>query len=301
VIDAVARCTLFLALLTALLHAKSDLLAAACVAALAVVQVGLVGSLFHECVHRNLSISDGAQDWVARVVGAPLALSLSWWRVKHVRLHHPHVGDVDRDPDIQFASVARVKAYQDWRSQYRFQVLYGPVAFVLVGFNMLSPLELRRVDPDRRRITLRLVAEKYVLFSAFWGVVALARGVFDAFTLFLVFEGVAGALGSVIVQLQHNTTLANRRADARTLNRWSRQYYSTADTRSRMGVWWWVSGGTSRHIAHHLHPRLTYIQLPRATTVLRSTVPDWPEHRNVWDAIASHVRHIRLLGHSRRI
>lgn len=294
-VDCAVRCTLFV-LLYVLVLTTTGAASLVCVIGLGVIQVTLVATLFHECVHRNLGISSRSQDWIARLIAAPLALSLSWWRVKHVRLHHVHVGDIEQDPDIQFAAVARVKAYQEWRPQYRFQALYGPIACFLVSLNMLSPSELRRVDPTARHLPLKLLLEKYALFTMFWSPLAAIRGLFTAALVFVVFELTVGAFGSVVVQLQHNTTLSNR--DSRLLpnTTWERQYRCTTDTRSATGLWWWLSGGTSRHVAHHLYPKLTYVQLPRATRLLRADAPDWPEHSSVWQALRSHVQLMRLLA-----
>lgn len=294
--DCLTRCLLFAACYCAVLLSGSARMLYAASVSMGVLQVGLVATLFHECVHRNLSLPRSSQDWLARAVGAPLGLSLAWWRIKHVRLHHPHVGLIEIDPDIQFAAIARVKSDQEWRRQYRFQALHGPIACMLIGINMLSPKDLRRVTEHQQRRYVVLLLEKYGPFALVWTPVIWKLGLARGALVFLLFELTAGALGSVVVQLQHNTTLANRRSRRSLSSKFERQFFSTADTRSPLGVWWWLSGGTSRHVVHHLCPNLTYVQLPRATRIVRSYRVDWPEHRNVFGALAAHIRLISQLA-----
>lgn len=258
-------------------------------AGFAVVAVALIATLFHECVHRNLRVPHRAQNWIARVLAAPFGLSLAWWRIKHIRLHHPHVGTA-LDPDIQFTSVGRVRDQDPWRPIHRFQQVVLPMLWPLAAINMLRPWEMRRVNPNGSFLTLvRSAFEKYGLFTAFWGSLVVAAGPIPAGAMFLTVEVVAGTFGSLVVQLQHNTE-ASRRLRGPFPSNAALQVASTADTRSRLGIWWWLSGGTSRHVAHHLYPRLTYVQLPRATRHLKTILPAWPEHAHVLAGVASHMR-----------
>lgn len=301
-----------------------------------VAAITLVGTLFHECVHLNLPVRPAVQVWLGRLAGAPVGLSYSWWRMKHVRLHHTYVGDPARDPDIQFGPLVRVKPQQPWRPWHRLQPVLVALGMPFATLNMLRPADLTRVHrptptptsttaptpaatpavtraptptpaptpaPTRAptavghpRSWAALVAEKYAGWAACWAPLIWMTGPAHGLAALLGFHLVAGVHAGVIAQLQHGTELSNRQAPAPSWGWRERQVHSTADTASRFGIWWWLSGGNSRHVAHHLHPRLTYIEAPAATRALKSQIPPpWPEHPNVLAALRSLLAmHVRL-------
>jgi linoleoyl-CoA desaturase len=255
----------------------------------AVSAVSLIASTFHECVHHNLPLPRRIQNLVGVGLASPLGLSYSWWRIKHVRLHHPYVGDATLDPDIQFAPLGRVKREQPWRPAYRLQPLWMLIGLPFSLLNMLSPRDIWRARQAADGTSaVYLCIEKYGGFIICWTPLALTVGLLNAAAIVVAVLLAGGTFGGVVAQLQHNTERSNYYSTDDLGRSKERQFFLTTDTKSATGTWWWISGGASRHVAHHLYPRFTYVEIPRLTRQLRRTlgVP-WPEHRGPISGIRS--------------
>jgi linoleoyl-CoA desaturase len=273
----------------------------------AISTISFVGSWFHESIHANLRWPAWATCALRRLGSAPLGLGPRWWVYKHVRLHHPFVGDPALDPDIQFGAVGRVSLAQPWKPSHRTQHIHMWLLFPFATFNMLKPGERRLArsllsDEHFQRLpSVRMfLIDKYLPCIVVWLPVYIISGPKEFLTAFAVFHLVAGTFASVITQAQHNTDLTlfdDRKWVKRPL---TYQLIHSADVGSGQGLWWWLSGGVTLHTVHHLVPTLSFLELPGATrrlrTILARTELQLQEHRNMRQAMTSHFRLVRALA-----
>jgi fatty acid desaturase len=121
-----------------------------------------------------------------------------------------------------------------------------------------------------------------------------------ALLTFLAFHLVAGVMGAVITQIQHNTALVAGGEMPSNRRPLCEQLFRTSDVGISTNLWWWICGGVSFHVVHHLAPSLTFLELPAATARLRAALRGWgyelPAHRGLAAAIASHTALLRALS-----
>ena len=269
---------------------------------LAVATVSLVGSWFHEALHGNILRSSTARYLVRVTCTAPLAVSQSWWNYKHLRGHHPNPQDPERDPDIQFGPIARVCNDQEWRPTHRLQAwtfwLFSPLTTIA----MAMPGEFRHLRSARRVGTRghfwRYAIEKYTPSLLFWLPFYWTRPLPTALVVSGVFWLTTGIIAAAVTQAQH--TALTRPLGVDDPLPLTKQLLSSSDLTSSLRMWWWVSGGTSKHVVHHLVPKLTFLELPAATIRLNEClrpfaleVHTFPSFRAV---LKSHTRILRDLG-----
>jgi linoleoyl-CoA desaturase len=276
----------------------------------AVANVSMLGSWFHDAVHRNVDAPRPAVELLARVGSAAVGFSPRWWSYKHVRMHHRFVSNPEFDPDIQFSYLARVSSAQPWRRPHATQHVHMWLLLPLATLNMLKPSELWAVRRFRRYSGLgappsgwRFLADRYPLLALVWLPAFLAQGPRLGFLCFLLFQLAAGTLVSVITQVQHNTALSDDGDDYSA--RWPlcEQLARTTDAGGSTGFWWWLSGGTNFHVAHHLIPSLSFLELPAVTARLRADLAaigvPYPAHDGLVEALRSHAKLLRTLARPR--
>jgi linoleoyl-CoA desaturase len=270
----------------------------------AVATIGMLGSWFHDGVHRTRR--SPVIIALMYLGAAPVAFSPRWWDIKHLRLHHRYPGNPVFDPDIQFGYAARVTPLQPWKRHHRTQHLHMWLLYPLATLNILKPEEARKAHRYARLLgwarqpsrTL-LLLDKYLPFAVVWLPVFGLLPAGQAWSRFLAFHFVAGTLASLVTQIQHNTALtldADAGSPAPPL---CEQLMRTSDVGGR-GVWWWLCGGVNFHVAHHLAPTLPVWELPAVTKRLRAELRgcglEVPTHKGLWAAICSHARLLRLLS-----
>jgi fatty acid desaturase len=273
----------------------------------AVATVSMLGSWFHDAVHKNINASRTVVELLARIGSSPVGFSPRWWDYKHVRLHHRYVSNPEFDPDIQFGYFARVSKAQPWRHPHAAQHIYLWMFLPFATLNMLKPSEVWAVRRYRNYKGFGLppsglffLVDKYPPLAVVWLPVFIHQGIRTGLLCFLIFQLLAGTLVSVITQVQHNTALSDDSDDYSM--RWPlcEQLARTTDVGTTKGLWWWLCGGTNFHVAHHLIPSLTFLELPAVTTRLRIELErsgiQYPLHGRLRTALASHALLLKNLA-----
>lgn len=277
------------------------------IAIFAIATVSMLGSWFHDAVHKNTPIARPIARLVERIGSAPVGFSPRWWSYKHVRMHHRYVSNPEFDPDIQFGILGRVTAAQQWHPLHSMQYIHMWLLFPFATLNMLKPGELWTVRRFRRYKGIGtpppgwiFLWDKYPPLVIVWLPVFLTHGFKVGLYCFLIFQAIAGTLVSIITQVQHNTTLADDSTDYSTRWPMCEQLARTTDVANSPSFWWWLSGGTNFHVAHHLIPTLSFLELPAVTARLKADLARadvlYPEHATIWHALRSHAHLVRVLA-----
>jgi linoleoyl-CoA desaturase len=304
--DVLSRLTPLFAgyLLTLLLPFPENI---AAVALFAVADVSMLGSWFHDSVHVSVKARTPLVKVLGRIGAAPVGFSPKWWFYKHVKMHHRYVNNPEFDPDIQFGHLARLSSSQPWHALHATQHMHMWPLLPFATINMLKPNEIWGV----RRLKLHkgigtpppawvFLMDKYVPLTVVWVPVLHYQGLRRGAVCFLAFQLIAGGLVSVVTQVQHNTALADDSDDYSM--RWPlcEQLARTTDVGVSRGLWWWLAGGTNFHVAHHIIPTVSFLELPAITARLRVELASmgvpFPVHANIGAAIKSHEILLRRLA-----
>ncbi|MDQ4078594.1 MAG: fatty acid desaturase, partial [Chloroflexota bacterium] len=116
--------------------------------------------------------------------------------------------------------------------------------------------------------------------------------------LFLIFQALSGVITSIFTQVQHNT--ADAIGGELIEDPLVRQFLSSSDVGSSRRLWWWISGGATLHVAHHLLPQLSFLEAPGATLRLRKHLDEvgvaFPAYPNMRRALSAHRALLRHLA-----
>lgn len=268
-----------------------------------IVVVSLVGSWYHELLHNNLRLRWPTRTVLRAVAAGPLALSNKWWRVKHLQGHHPHPKDPDLDPDIQFGALARVVSGQRSRAIHRYQHVSFWLLSPFATIAMLSPMDIFRLYQSPlgagRWAAARSLADKYTIYTVVWGILLGLHGLAAGLVIWLSFHCASGIAATLITQAQHNAGASEVPANP-AAHKLLYQLRVTNDVGRPSGLWWWISGGTTLHVVHHLVPQLTFLELPGATRRLRMTLAEFddqiPHYPNMRMAVRAHRTRLHELS-----
>jgi fatty acid desaturase len=229
-----------------------------------------VAFLSHEAAHRQILATGPANDRLARVLGAVVGMSYSWWDSKHSR-HHANPNRVGKDPDIEVDTISFLEedAAQARGLRRLITRKQGWLFFPLLtfeGFNLyfLSFRHLASRGPVKGRwpeigmLTLRfaLVLTPVFLFLPI-GMAFAFVGVMTA--VFGVYMGASFA--------PNHKGMPVIAADAK-LDFFSKQVRTSRNIR---GGWWatWLMGGLNYQVEHHLFPSMARPHLAQAREIVR--------------------------------
>ncbi|MGF7192325.1 fatty acid desaturase [Robbsia andropogonis] len=81
-------------------------------------------TISHDAAHRILAKNTWWNHFLGTTFAAYPIFQRHWaYRVSHVHLHHPHLGDPEKDPDLQFFIASGVYEIRDPRA-YRFSIIW---------------------------------------------------------------------------------------------------------------------------------------------------------------------------------
>lgn len=259
--------------------------------------ISLIGSWFHEAVHRNLRLSSPRLRMIRYLCSAPFGVSQYWWDEKHLRGHHPSPHAMD-DPDTRFGIFARVNPNVAHHKMHRVQTVTFWLLSPFATLAMAAPGELRHLrNSSSYRGLGRYLLDKYLPPAVFWGLISFGSPrLSHVLPGLIAFFASSGLIATIVTQSQHSSVALDDHITDPTL-RFARQFVRSADLTNRRGIWWWLSGGTSLHVVHHLAPRLTFLELPRARAQLdrRLEGTGW-RVREFASARSAFLAHLRTLS-----
>jgi fatty acid desaturase len=229
-----------------------------------------VAFLSHEAAHRQILATGPANDRLARVLGAVVGMSYSWWDSKHSR-HHANPNRVGKDPDIEVDTIsfldedaAQARGLRRLITRKQGWLFFPLLTFE--GFNLyfLSFRHLSSRGPVKGRwseigmLTLRFAL---VLTPVF---LLLPLGM--AFAFVGVMTAVFGVYMGASFAPNHKG-MPIIAADAK-LDFFSKQVRTSRNIR---GGWWatWLMGGLNYQVEHHLFPSMARPHLAKAREIVR--------------------------------
>ncbi|MFA0999231.1 MULTISPECIES: fatty acid desaturase family protein [Pseudomonas syringae group] len=239
-------------------------------------------TISHDAAHRILAKNTWWNHCLGTTFAAYPIFQRHWaYRVSHVHLHHPHLGDPEKDPDLQFFIASGVYEVRDPR-EYKFSIVWKAI----LGGATLRYLRYlwhnrflisNRHDKD---VNQQGAAIDTYGFVAFWVIVIAGFVMTDNVHLLLLFWLVPYLTTFQI--LGWFTEIAEHSPMCETENQ------NIYLTRNRKGNWMErVLFGVNfdeYHLEHHLSPGVPFWLLKRAQEI-RMRDPEYAEIAKSWGGL----------------
>eukprot|EP00184_Porphyridium_aerugineum_P002639 CAMPEP_0184694374 /NCGR_PEP_ID=MMETSP0313-20130426/2367_1 /TAXON_ID=2792 /ORGANISM="Porphyridium aerugineum, Strain SAG 1380-2" /LENGTH=605 /DNA_ID=CAMNT_0027152665 /DNA_START=67 /DNA_END=1884 /DNA_ORIENTATION=+ len=282
----------------------------------------------HDASHASI----GHNEWWWFIIGRA---SLDWiagssmisWRNQHVIGHHIYTNVMGADPDLPVfkdGDARRVVEQQVWKTIYKYQHLYMPVVYCVLGlksrYQDIAEIFMThfngpiRVNPISVQDNVRQFASKsfWIFFRFVIPHVFFNLPVKHHILLFLCSEFATGYWLAFNFQVSHVTTVAD-------------YYYSDVDKRgvepvhTLVGAEWavsqvqttidyahedpiatYLSGGLNYQTAHHLFPTVAQYHYPKITPIILDECKKRGIRYNVFPdfrtALFGHLAHLKQMG-----
>lgn len=278
---------------------------------------GIGMGIMHDANHGSYSRSSKVNYWLGHTLNL-LGGSVFNWKFQHNLLHHTYTNIVHMDDDIEDKLILRFSPHTEVKWYHKFQFIY---AFFFYGLTTLywafvkDFIQFRRYiktgvnkegQEKNRNNFLKMLLSKIIYLLAFF-VVPLTFLHLPALPYllgFLLMHFVAGIILTVIFQLAHtveNTTHPLPGADGTIENNWAIHQLNTTVNFSRNNrfITWYV-GGLNFQVEHHLFPTICHVHYPAISDIVKQTAEEFGipylENKSFGDAVASHIRLLRVYG-----
>ncbi len=287
---------------------------------LGVVQgIGLAGvgmCLMHDSLHGALSPSQKVNErWGASIY--LLGGSAFSWKMQHNKAHHTYTNLLGHDEDIRERSYLRFCPHAPWRPIHRYQHWYALLLYPLMTISLLVK------DFTSLKVYERegLLAQEKTTYARQLGMLLFSKGLFlvlfiggplatGTLTLgasllyFLLVQGVAGFIMSVIFQLAHvveETTHPLVAPSGIVESDWMiHQLETTANFCPGNRLLNYYTGGLNYQVEHHLFPNISHIHYPALSHIVKETATEfgvvYNQSPRFGQIFSSHLRFLRQLS-----
>lgn len=282
--------------------------------------VGLAGigmCVMHGGAHDAIS----GKKWINALLGGTMNLlgnSVLTWKVQHNMLHHTFTNISGLDRDIATKGPIRLSEHTQLKAINRFQYIhafffYGmmTLSMMIKDFSQLFDYHKQGIL-EKQKVNFGLALTKMILikivhFAIFIGLPLM----FTDFAWWQILIGwftmhwTGGFILSVIFQLAHVVEGVDQpvpSAEGLIENDWVvHELHTTANFARNNHLLNWYIGGLNFQIEHHLFPNICHIHYPKIAPIVEATAKEYGIpyilKPTLWDAIVSHVRKLKELGH----
>ncbi|KAL8278407.1 hypothetical protein RQP46_009097 [Phenoliferia psychrophenolica] len=276
-------------------------------------QVEVAVSFVHDGSHGSIGHNPRIWTTLAALHDFINGTSSVLWIYQHVLSHHcyTNIEALDVDIDTSDKDFRRMKDTQAWHSFYRFQALYVPFVYVLLGTSVRIG-DVFRAFVDRTRGTLTVNAFSWAQCGVFWGGKAFffaSRLALPFFLLpgvspwkvlgaFVVSDAVFSFVFGLISQASHavdcvewpsvDPVTGNIESD------WMRLQVETAqDYAHGSALTTFLVGALNYQAVHHLFPQVAQPHVPGIAPIVIATAKEFGVKYTIkptlWAAIGGHI------------
>jgi len=294
--------------------------------------VGFVAALISFMpVHEGSHASTTKSPLIWRLMGAVHdfvnGASFYNWCHQHFLGHHPFTNLTNEsksetdalDPDVvtNEPDVRRIKPYQKWHDHYRWQVIYAPMLYGLLGIKFrISDFIILfitkkngyiRVNPmNSWHLTMFFVGKLFFLIYRFI-VPAYYIGIIRTLGLFVVSDLITSYTLAFVFQVNHVIPQAKwPQVDTKTntVNMdWAEmQIVTTLDYAHGSWITTFLTGALNYQVIHHLFPYISQIHYPGIAPIVREHCKQHKIQFNYLptftQAFLAHIKHLSQMGHA---
>jgi linoleoyl-CoA desaturase len=280
--------------------------------AMAIASVGF--NVMHDANHSGYSNHPGINK-LAGLSAEMLGMSGFRWRIKHNVWHHTYTNIAGYDDDVETFGLMRLTPRAPWKPLHKIQNWYFPVIYSLIAFDFIlrdfmmvffGKSDAYHVYPKLSPSDMLIFwAGKLFFFGTMFGFPLLVFPWWQVLIGFLIVMLTVSLVMGVIFQLAHiNGDAAFPQpvgSPPYIDNEWAiHQVEATADFAPHNWLLNFYTGGLNYQIEHHLLPHICHLNYPRLAPIVRQTCEEFGIRYHCYatwrEAIASHLRELRLLG-----
>ena len=301
-------------------------------ALLAAVATGFFGILVNMTItHDGNHFAITHKPWVWRastfVSDCINGISSLPWMYQHTYGHHIFTNIDGSDPDIKTINNGldfwRIKPFQQWFPNYRFQHIYMPILYsiatIKVKLQDFHSILIMKKGPIRinQLGTYQLVsfiASKVIFFSYRFILPYLFMPISLIFLINLAAEVTTSLWLIPISVLNHvnaeafssSPTVENSgdslKNDQTIIKQnWAEfQVATTVDYATESWFWTVFTGALNHQVAHHIFPGVLQIYYPQITPIVKRTCAEfglcYNEVPSFWDALRCHLGYLKVMG-----
>ena len=246
------------------------------------------------------------------------------WMYQHTYGHHIFTNIDGSDPDVNTVNDGldfwRIKPFQRWFPNYRFQHIYMPILYSLLTLKMKfqdfhSILKMKKgtiqINQLGKYQLVSFIAVKTIHFSYRLILPYLFMPLSSIFLMNLTAELAAGLWLGPITQISHihpeaflsSPTAENLLKKDQTIikQNWAEfQVASTVDYATESWFWTVFTGAINHGVAHHLFPGVLQTYYPQITPIIKKTCAEFGLHYyeipSFWDALRCHLGFLKVMG-----
>ncbi|MGF6537082.1 fatty acid desaturase [Paraburkholderia youngii] len=239
-------------------------------------------TIAHDAAHRTLARSTGWNYVLGIVFAAYPVFQRHWaYRYSHVHLHHPYLGDPERDPDLKFflsSGVYDVRPPREYAFAIVWKAMFGGATVRYLKYLWSERFLISREgkkDIDRRGAAIDTYG-----FAIFWLLVIFGFALTQSLDLLVLFWLVPylttfQALGWFIELAEHSPMCETETEDV----------YLTRNRRGNLIERLLVGANLDEyHLEHHLSPGVPFWHLKRAQKI-RLRDPRYAEVADSWGGL----------------
>ncbi|MGF6652569.1 fatty acid desaturase [Paraburkholderia youngii] len=239
-------------------------------------------TIAHDAAHRTLARSTGWNYVLGIVFAAYPVFQRHWaYRYSHVHLHHPYLGDPERDPDLKFfisSGVYDVRPPREYAFAIVWKAMFGGATVRYLKYLWSERFLISREgkkDIDRRGAAIDTYG-----FAVFWLIVIFGFALTQSLDLLVLFWLVPylttfQALGWFIELAEHSPMCETETEDV----------YLTRNRKGNLIERLLVGANLDEyHLEHHLSPGVPFWHLKRAQKI-RLRDPRYAEVADSWGGL----------------
>lgn len=239
------------------------------------------------------------------------------WRMQHNVLHHSYTNIEDHDDDINAPFFLRFSPHAPLNKLHRYQhlyawIFYGQMTIAWLTFKDFLNLEkfktlgLIQSKKEYRKYLFRLILWKLIFFF----VVLVLPIIYSGFSAgmvvlaFFVMQFVTGLCLSIVFQAAHvmpnmDFPLPNDEGVIEN-DRMAHQLYTTSNFAQKSKMLFWLLGGLTNQIEHHLFPNISHVHYRELAPIVKRTALEFnlPYHENgsFLSTVFKHFSMLKNLG-----
>lgn len=234
------------------------------------------------------------------------------WKVTHNILHHTFTNIPGHDHDIDKAIILRLNPADKVYWFHRFQHLYAPVLYSLIGFNWVFYSDLAWFIRESR--AGRVKRKDFVLFSIFkllniflflvLPILTLSVPWWQVVVAYSCLQIAAGVMISIVFQLAHiveNVKFMEPDTEGNMEHNWAvHEVLTTSNFSPDSKLVTHLVGGLNYQIEHHLFPTVSHCHYPAISKIIEKAAKEYQIQYNVqptfFKAVKSHFFILKTLG-----
>lgn len=313
-LKAIILVTIYLATLTHLLFFTPPTLWALLECVLLGAATASIGfNVMHDGAHGSFSKSELVNE-LAAFTANMLGASSIMWKNKHNIIHHTYTNIDGVDDDIEIRPMLRMCPTQERKWIHKFQHIYVWVLYAMLLLFWLFFKDYKKYFTKK----IGVVPIKKMQLAdhlKFWSAKIGYAAVMIAFPIYklgftpwlvgyLIMAVSTGLILSTVFQLAHTvegTSFPVPDDQQHIENEWAiHQLATTANFATKNKLISWYVGGLNFQVEHHLFPKISHIHYPEISKIIKDTCREFNikyiEYAKMWQALASHTRHLKSMG-----